>query len=182
MIFWVLLVAFLSLLIGLLFKGKIQNLSKLRLRFWPMIFLALLIQILLFSGFFILPPFWSALGYVISLLLLALFALFNLKVPGMVIVFLGLLLNLIVIIANSGYMPADLQAYIEAGKVESAQALEKNGFLNNVKLSDEGTPLHFLGDWIILPQPFQAYAVVSPGDLVLLFGLFYLLLKAMVQP
>ncbi|MGB9553141.1 MAG: hypothetical protein ACPL7L_02040, partial [bacterium] len=69
MIFWILLIVFLSLSIGFLFKGKIQNLSKLRLRFWPLIFLALLIQILLFSGFFILPPFCSALGYVFSLLL-----------------------------------------------------------------------------------------------------------------
>ena len=100
----------------------------------------------------------------------------------MVIVFLGLLLNLIVIVANSGYMPANVQAYMEAGKVESAQALQKNGFLNNVKISNQETRLDFLGDWIILPQPFQPYAVVSPGDLVLLFGLFYLLLKAMVQP
>jgi hypothetical protein len=180
-IFWVILVAFLSLFFGFLFKGKIQNLSNLRLRFWPLVFLALFIQILLFSGIFTLPSSGTAWGYVLSLLLLFSFALLNLRVPGMVIIFLGLALNLIVIVANSGYMPANVQAYIKAGKMESAQALENNGVLNNVKLSDRETRLDFLGDWIVLPQPFQAYAVVSPGDLVLLFGFFYLILRAMLQ-
>lgn len=182
MIFWIAAVALAAILLALAFGGKIRNLSRLHLRFWPIVFLSLIVQIVLFSGLITFSSIWIQVLYVFSLFLLMLFVLLNIKVPGMAIIFLGILLNLIVILVNSGYMPADLQAYLKAGKVESAKVLENTGFLNNVRIASEKTHLNFLGDWMILPQPFQAAAVVSPGDLVLLSGLFYLLLRAMVQP
>lgn len=167
--------------LGFLFKGTLKNFSRFRLKLWPLVFLSLAIQIFLYSGFFFLPDPWEPVLYILSLVLLFFFLLGNLKIPGMALILIGVLLNLLVILSNSGYMPAFTRAYVEAGRVESAQTLEKEGFLKNVRIATEETRLNFLGDWIVLPQPGGVYAVLSPGDLVLILGLFFVLFRGMVQ-
>ncbi|MCR4427740.1 MAG: DUF5317 domain-containing protein [Caldiserica bacterium] len=181
MIFWVVVAALMAILLGFLFKGKIENFSRFRLRFWPLVFLSLGLQVLLYSGFSPFPEPWGPILYLFSLLLLVLFLLGNLKIPGMALILVGVFLNFLVIILNSGYMPAFAHAYYEAGRTESALTLEEKGFLNNVRVANESTRLNFLGDWIVLPQPWGIHAVISPGDLVLLMGLFFVLFRGMLQ-
>ncbi|MCR4429372.1 MAG: DUF5317 domain-containing protein, partial [Caldiserica bacterium] len=163
-------------------KGKIENFSRFRLRFWSLVFLSLGIQILLYSGLFPYSEPWGPIIYILSLFLLVLFLLGNLKIPGIALILVGVFLNFLVIFLNFGYMPAFSHAYYEAGRKESALILEEQGFLNNVRIANENTRLNFLGDWIVLPQPWGAHAVISPGDLVLLIGLFFVLFRGMLHP
>lgn len=181
MIFWAAISALIALSLGFLFKGNIKNFSRLQLRLWPLVFISLGIQIFLYSGFFFLPDPLEAVLYVLSLILLFIFLLGNLKIPGMALILIGVFLNLLVILFNSGYMPAFTKAYLEAGRVENALTLEEEGFLKNVRIATDETRLNFLGDWIVLPQPGGVYAVMSPGDLVLILGLFFVLFRGMIQ-
>jgi len=180
MIFWIVVSVLLAFLLGLIFKGNFKKLANFRLRFWGLVFVALLIQIVIFWDFLKLSLEWLAILYFLSLLLLLLFTLLNVKVPGMVIIILGVFLNLLVIAFNGGFMPADPQSYLEAGRIESVKTLQDVGYLNNVKAAGNDTRLNFLGDWIVLPQPFFPNAVVSLGDLILLLGLFYLILRILL--
>lgn len=180
--YWLILLSvLLALMLGKILKGRWRNLSLLRLRLWPLVYLALTIQIFLFQPYFVLKEPWSVYLYLFSLILLAVFTIFNIRFSGMVLIFLGLFLNLLVISVNEGYMPVNAAALAEIGKKESAVFLQEHGTLNNVRLMGAETKLNFLGDQVLisLPQPFGA--VISPGDFVLLVGLFLLVLKAVLR-
>jgi hypothetical protein len=81
--------------------------------------------------------------------------------PGMVLIFLGLLMNAVVIAANGG-MPVDPAAIDDAG-LPAVDAL-----YGKHTLMDEGTRLPFLAD--IIPVP-PLRSIISVGDVVLAAGL-----------
>ncbi len=180
--YWLILVAvFSALLLGKILGGQWRNLGLLRLRLWLIVFLALAIQIFLFQPYFVLKEPWGVYLYLLSLVLLVIFAVVNIRLPGMIVILLGLFLNLVVISANEGYMPVDAGALAEVGKKESAAFLEKHVMLNNVRLMGDDTRLNFLGDRILIPLPQPFGAVISAGDVLLLLGLFLLVIKAILR-
>jgi len=98
----------LGLILGLVLGGRLSNLADVRLRYLPLLFLAVIIRFgteaALAAGVPIveqlrLPLFVGA--YV--LLLVGLWA--NRSLPGLGIAFVGILANAIAITANGGYMP-----------------------------------------------------------------------------
>lgn len=170
------LVILAGLLLGKLAGGRIAHIGSVRIRFWPLIILALAIQFLVFLPFFQWPQIVIAILYLASMVLLLVFALFSFRLPGMVIVILGLLLNLLVISFNGGFIPADAEAYASVGKVSTATALQENQVYNNLKLMTDQTKLNGLGDRIPLPFPWGLGSVISAGDIVLLVGLLVLMI------
>lgn len=172
----------LGLVLGYLRGGRIGNLGKLRVRGLWLLILALLIQLLIFPLGSRGPLFPWATPHLHLLSCAFLFGviLWNWRYPELLVMGLGLLLNLVVIVTNGGYMPAAAEALGRAGLSEVAQALEK-GPVGNVVLMGERTRLNFLGDWLFLPKWVPLASAFSPGDVILGLGAFLFLARRMVR-
>jgi hypothetical protein len=94
------------------------------------------------------------------------FVVLNRRLPGMVLVAAGLVLNAAVVAAN-GAMPVSLVAAARAGVDTRAIAL---GSDPRHVLAGERTRWNPIGDVVPVPLPWQA-EVVSPGDVLIAAGL-----------
>jgi hypothetical protein len=94
----------------------------------------------------------------------AVFLAANRRVPGLLLAALGAALNLLVIAANGGVMPASPAALAAAG-LPVAQA----GFSNSTALAHPR--LAFLGDVFAVPAAWPLSNVFSVGDLLIGAGL-----------
>src|SRR5690606_18767158 len=100
----------LGLIIGWLRRGKVSHLAALNLAWWHLILLGLAIKLALMIDFnlgrsLLAPaaPYLHAISYIPLLV----FVYLNRRRRGMILMGLGLLLNLIVIAANRGFMPVN---------------------------------------------------------------------------
>lgn len=169
--------------LGWLRRGRIANLGRLRLRGLWLVIPALVIQVLIFPlgprgpivqwG----TPYWHLLSYLFLLGIIV----WNWRYPEILVMGLGLLLNLVVIAANGGYMPASATALRAAGLDEVAQALEEGVRRGNTVLMGSGTRLNPLGDWLYLPAWVPLSSAFSPGDLILGLGFVWLLSRRMAS-
>ncbi len=168
---------------GLLRGGSLANLGRLKLRALWLILVALLIQVLIFPlGRAPLLPVGTAYLHLVSYALLLAFIVVNRRYPEILVMGAGLVLNLVVIAANGGYMPASATALTRAGLPEVARALEDGVGQGNTVLMGEGTRLNFLGDFLYLPAGVPLASAFSIGDIVLGLGLAFLLAGRMVRP
>jgi len=84
---------------------------------------------------------------------------------------LGVGLNVLVVVANGGYMPQSAEAR-SAARVASGTVVPPDGTeLRNVVVMTDQTPLPFLGDVIAEPSWFPNANVISVGDPLLGLGL-----------
>jgi hypothetical protein len=84
---------------------------------------------------------------------------------------LGVGLNVLVVVANGGYMPQSADARSSA-RVASGTVVPPTGdVLRNVVVMSDETPFRFLGDVIAEPSWFPNANVISVGDLLLGLGL-----------
>jgi hypothetical protein len=94
----------------------------------------------------------------------AVFLVANRRVPGLPLIALGAALNLLVIAANGGVMPASPEALAAAGL-----PVAQPGFENSTALADPR--LAFLGDVFAIPAAWPLSNVFSVGDLLIGAGL-----------
>lgn len=170
-----------GLVVGLARGGSLRQLGDLRLRALGFIPLALGIQLVIFplgSGGPLVPVGTVPL-HIASYALLVAFILLNRRYRELLVMGAGLLLNLIVIVANGGYMPASATALERAGLGEVAEALRAGTARGNTILMGEGTRLNFLGDILYLPAWVPLSSAFSIGDVVLGVGLAFLLGRRM---
>ena len=121
---------------------------------------------------------WASAVLVISQLLLLGFVWFNRDLVGFRILGLGLILNLLVIILNGGLMPLapeTAQALYPEVSPSAWQIGSRPGMSKNILLLYENTRLAFLSDSILLPAWFPWTRALSPGDLLIALGVFWLL-------
>jgi hypothetical protein len=167
----------LGLVIGLLRRGSLANLAKLKLHGLWLIPLALIIQLLIFP----LGPrapilkVGTAYLHLLSYFCLLAFIGLNWRYPELLIMGVGLGLNLLVIAANGGYMPASADALRRAGLEGVAAALEQGLHHGNTVLMSPQTKLNFLGDLLYLPAIIPLANAFSVGDLLLALGVILLL-------
>ncbi len=168
----------LGVIIGWLRKGRLKHLSRINLKGWPLILVAVLIQAAIWVDFTIsfqyLNVFYSSL-YILSFILLVMFFFIQGSQPGFVIIGLGILLNTLVISANEGMMPVDstnLPSYV----LEELASGEKSPFHAAI---DEDTRLEQLGDRIAVP--YDHNRLLSIGDIVLAAGVVILIQQNMVK-
>src|SRR5262245_669866 len=104
--------------LGFLLGGKAAGLAELRIR-WPWAITAgLVTQLVLFSSPLVyVVGDWGPFVYVASTSVVVAAIAVNRRITGMPIVALGALSNLVAIVANGGYMPADLGAMASLGRV-----------------------------------------------------------------
>ncbi len=169
--------AFLAgLIIGWLRNGKIKYLSRIPLPGWPLILIAVLIQLIIWIDFsistYFLAPAYPIL-HTFSFAILVIFFFLQGKNAGFLIVGLGILLNLLVITANHGKMPVD-STHMPAEVAEELAAGEKSPFH---KIITEETWLAFLGDVISLP--YKNNQLLSIGDIVIAAGIIIVIQQGM---
>lgn len=161
----------LGIVIALIRRIDVLALADIRFRCLWFCFVAFAIKLALFAlgahgnAFIVADGVWLQLT--VTVLLIGLVAI-NLHLPGMSLVLVGLLANLLVITLNGARMPATaaaLQATGQAAIIPIVQAHEDPGHV----LVDRQTLLPWLADWI--PLDALNHKVVSPGDIVAAVGL-----------
>jgi len=174
----------LALLLSLLMGGRLERLAQVHFRGSSLILFALGIQVVIFSSLWqrwVGASPWSQVLYVLSLFLLGVASWLNRRVPGVVLLASGLLLNAAVILANGGHMPTSFQALRSAGIVEPGATFESLRVTNS-SLIDETTPLWFLGDIFAVPKALPLANVFSVGDVLIGLGAAWFLLANMRVP
>ncbi len=148
-------------------RGRITALADLQLRRPSLAFAAIALQILVIS---VLPTGDHTIHttlHLASYFLLGAFAIVNRRIPGVLIVAFGGLLNFAAIAANGGIMPAHPDAIASL-----ARTLPEGEFANSQIL--ENPKLLFLGDVFATPASWPVHNVFSIGDGILLIGVFVL--------
>jgi hypothetical protein len=161
-----------GILAGLALGGSFDNLARLRIR-WAWVAVAgLAIQVPLFTptGDAIAGPAGPAI-YVASTAAVFVAVLRNMRLPGMPIVALGSLSNLVAIGANGGAMPADPAA------LELAGLGGPGGHTNSVVLAEP--VLRPLTDIFGLPAWLPFANVFSVGDVLIGVGIVIVIVAAM---
>jgi hypothetical protein len=168
---FVLAVLGVALVSSLLTGGRLRYIENFHLKALPLGVGAFVVQLLIFTsrGESLLGTLLPGI-YVLSLLMLLAFLLVNRRVFGVPILLAGLMLNVLVIGANHGRMPADPQALVATGQGSHAEELLRNGTAANVVLMSDLTHLNFLGDYIVLPFLGDVGSAYSAGDLLALAG------------
>ncbi len=167
-----------SLCVGIVSGGTISNLSRTRLRFLPFVFLAVFVQVLIFSPILGYEPIIHRIGpyiHIATLVVSAGVMLMNRHIPGMKLIFAGAALNLLVITVNGGFMPISESALRIAGMEEEMLHHQpkhdtEDYILANSRLSDGEAHLLFLGDSIPVPKELPLSTIISIGDVILALG------------
>jgi hypothetical protein len=107
------------------------------------------------------------------------FAFLNRDLPGMKVLALGAILNLLVISANHGFMPISLETAGQLVSDHSSQdLLPGNRFgPKDILLAPEETHFEWLADRFLAPSWFPYQSAFSLGDVFIAVGAFWLLAK-----
>jgi hypothetical protein len=161
---------------GLVFGGRVDSLARLRFRWAWLAVGGLLVQVVLFTplgssvvGDDLVPPI-----YVGSTLAVFVAVLRNVTTPGMAIVALGALSNLVAIGANGGLMPASAGALALAGF--SGPGDHTNSVVLEAPAFEPLTDIYALPAWLPLANVF------SVGDVLIGLGIAVAIVAAMRQP
>ncbi|OGF53180.1 MAG: hypothetical protein A2Z21_04865 [Candidatus Fraserbacteria bacterium RBG_16_55_9] len=174
----------LGIVVGYLRGGRLSHMARLELRSTWLILLALAIQLLIFplgAGKQPLIRFGTEYFHLASYAFLVGFVVLNRREWGILAMGMGMLLNLLVITVNGGYMPTRPDLLEAAGRGEAAAKLREVGIYANNTLMEPTTPLWFLGDVFYAPEWVPFANVFSVGDLLLALGLIFFL-QAKMRP
>jgi Family of unknown function (DUF5317) len=161
-----------GLVIGLLTGGSAARLGDLRFRWAPLIAVGMAVQVLLFStsvGDAIGPA--APVVYVASNVAVLIAVWRNLAIPGLPLVLLGGISNLVAIVANRGYMPVSPDAAAAMGR------LPREGYSNSRLV--EGVVLEPLTDLFAMPAWVPMANVFSIGDILIGVGAAVAIVAAM---
>jgi hypothetical protein len=147
-------------------RGRFAPLADIHFAWLPLLFAALLGQILITVTFPSAPSMLLATTHVATYVAAGWVLWVNRTIPGIVLIALGATLNAVPIIVNRGTLPANSSAEQSAG-VHASAHFANSGVLAHPHLA-------FLGDTMTSPAFLPFRNVVSPGDLVILAGLVVL--------
>lgn len=174
----------LALIVGALAGGGLPKLADLRLRWLPVLLLALVIRVgvVLMHENGIgtqLPLAW---GIVVAYVLIFAFLWVNARVPGLQVAAVGIALNFLAVVINGGRMPIWPGAFEAAGFSPDAVAGDPFHFLVSANSVAEFVASGALfGDVVPIPIPIIR-DVVSVGDLLLAIGIFWTIVYTMTRP
>jgi hypothetical protein len=170
-----------AIVIALVTGGRLVNLTALHLKWRGLILGGFAIQLYVFSPLWQDNPTLSShtqAGYFASLVLLSIALAANYRIPGLVLIGPGFLLNFAAVALNGGYMPASPTALQAAG----LPFLGPGQILQNSIGIGAATNAAFLGDIFAIPKWFIFPNVFSVGDVLIAIGAVYLVLKALAPP
>jgi len=93
----------------------------------------------------------------------------ELRVPWILFMALGTLLNFLVLIFNAGFMPVEVEVPLAMGFEEAGEALSQ-GMVFGHKVMAADDLLKSLGDIVHIPPPYPFPKTISFGDLLIGIG------------
>ncbi len=168
----------LALIIAFLRGGSFKGFDEIKFKHGAVIVVLFLLQLVLF----ILAPFVNVIAVWLPVWLMTFYGVLvilgwmNRHIPGFSIMVIGILMNMIVMIANGGKMPVS----VEAINLVNPEAMNDlfSGAIKHIPM-DSNTRLWFLGDIIPLTSPYPNKMVISLGDVFLNVGGFLFVWKTM---
>ena len=127
----------------------------------------------------LLPDWLAASSLAASLMVFLVFVLLNRRLPGMPILIIGLGLNLIVILANRGWMPISPQtaSQLMGGTTVQSFSLGSRFGEKDILLLPQDMYFGILTDRFLLPDWSPYKVAFSLGDILVALGVFWLLAK-----
>lgn len=166
----------LAIVLGYALGGRLRRIEKLRLRLWWLAVAGFAIQFIpLPEGDAGRDLLVRTAVLAISYTLLLTFAFANVRLPGMILVVVGLAANFLVIAINGG-MPVSEGALRGSDQPELIGLLRESGSDKHHLLTEDDR-LTFLADVIGIPSPVAQ--AVSIGDVFVYVGLVLLIVAAM---
>jgi hypothetical protein len=145
-----------------LLGGRLEALAEVRARLAWILLLALGLQVVSLSVPGV-PEGLRPLLQLASYPAAGAFVLVNRHLPGMLLIGLGALLNLIAMSANGGVMPASASALDQAGLPRQQDSYTNSTLVQEPRLG-------FLGDVFAIPKPVPLHNVFSVGDVTIAVG------------
>ncbi len=163
-----------AFLLAMLKYRNIKNIENKNIKFYLLILLGFVIQIAIFNEKFAQSElnYLTPVLYILSLIVLLIFLLTNFKeYNGIKVTTAGFILNIIVILANKGYMPQSIKQLALSGQMEKIKLLTKYGHFYNATVMTNKTRLNLLGDRILLSLFGKFRTVYSIGDIIIMVGI-----------
>ena len=126
-----------------------------------------------------LPDRLSAAALPVSLLAFAAFVWLNRATAGMPVLLLGLILNLLVIVANGGWMPIspETASQLSGGEAVAFMSPGSRFGQKDVLLLPEETRFELLSDRFLLPDWIPYKVALSLGDMFVAIGTCWLMIS-----
>jgi hypothetical protein len=156
----------LAILSPALFGGDLRRLGMVRFRLIWLPVAALIAQVVIIEVVPQAPPALLEGIHLATYAAAIVFIVANRRIPGLLVVAFGGLLNGVTIALNDGTLPASLDAMRAAGLPVS-----DSEFINSAVLTDPVLPL--LGDIFVWPAPLPLANVYSFGDVIIVLGVAY---------
>jgi hypothetical protein len=167
---------------GLIWGGRPANLVRLHLH-WPvLIFVALVIQVAIFTSWLPVPRSLLPGLYILSNVIALAWLGRNLRIGGVPCIALGAVSNLAAILANGGHMPVDGALLSRARGAAAEAAIAMGQVPSNSVLSNAQTRLPWLTDRFLLAPPFPFPTVFSVGDVLIGLGVAWVIAAGMRPP
>jgi hypothetical protein len=170
-----------SFIIGLLRGGNLKGIADLKLKFGWIFPILLAIQFAIYFTQGHIGFIASISNYIfIFVYIIGLFFLWmNRSYRGIPLIFIGVLLNFVVMLVNGGRMPVSLEAAATLDPIY-VEAI-KNGLYAKHSLLTGETHLAFLGDIIPLTPPYPREQVISIGDIIMNIGVYFFIQQIMLN-
>jgi hypothetical protein len=126
----------------------------------------------------LIPDGWVASGLAASQILLLVFCWLNRQIAGVWVLAFGLVLNLLVIATNGGFMPISPQTashLIPETLLQTLQVGRRFGYGKDILLLPEKTNLVWLSDRYLTPAWVLRPVAFSLGDILISAGAFWIL-------
>ncbi|NSW91694.1 MAG: DUF5317 domain-containing protein [Firmicutes bacterium] len=178
---FILYAVILGIIIGYLVGGKVKFIVQKPLKHIWLAISGFLIQILIFSNItgFQFEKTTMVILYGISYILILSFVFINRKVPGIMLIGIGIILNATVIFLNGGHMPASIESLEKTSIGKQAEILRQGSTTNNSQTITEDTLLPWLGDIFYIPSWMPFSNVFSIGDVLIAVGVCVYLILGM---
>jgi len=170
-----------SIIISYLLGGRFKFILQQPLKHIWLATFGLLIQIIIFTDFFAsrCNDTISVVLHGVSYILVISFIFINRKIPGILLIGIGIILNATVIFLNGGYMPASLESVEKTSAGRQLEILSQGSATNNSQAITEDTILPWLADIFYIPSWVPLSNVFSIGDVLIAAGVCLYLIRCM---